>query len=154
MFDQVHHFFSEHTKKLFTMNHPPATYFSYSHPTQLLNDIDANKLPLFSNLPAPSIAKAYWKLSENAMFRDLVLAVRWAGFKTCFVFVFHLSLSILARSTFSLVGTLRAVASLEARARGTSTNQPLLRKPRIFSCAEGPNKSSCIIGHRMGTSER
>ncbi|CAM9546705.1 unnamed protein product [Ascophyllum nodosum] len=44
--------------------------------TTLLNDIDANKLPLFSNLPAPSIAKAYWKLSENAMFRDLVLAVR------------------------------------------------------------------------------
>jgi len=43
---------------------------------QLLDDIDANKLPLFSNLPAPAIAKSYWKLGEDAMFRDLVLAVR------------------------------------------------------------------------------
>eukprot|EP00752_Nemacystus_decipiens_P014348 g12765.t1 len=44
--------------------------------TKLLEDIDANKLPLFSNLPAPAIAKSYWKLGENAMFRDLILAVR------------------------------------------------------------------------------
>lgn len=46
-----------------------------SHP-QLLEDIDANKLPLFSNLPAPAMAKSYWKLGDDAMFRDLVLAVR------------------------------------------------------------------------------
>eukprot|EP00903_Cladosiphon_okamuranus_P006436 g6297.t1 len=44
--------------------------------TVLLEDIDANKLPLFSNLPAPAMAKSYWKLGEDAMFRDLVLAVR------------------------------------------------------------------------------
>ncbi|CAM9371826.1 unnamed protein product [Pylaiella littoralis] len=44
--------------------------------TTLLEDIDANKLPLFSNLPAPAMAKSYWKLGDDAMFRDLVLAVR------------------------------------------------------------------------------
>ncbi|CAM9522362.1 unnamed protein product [Ectocarpus sp. 8 AP-2014] len=44
--------------------------------TALLEDIDANKLPLFSNLPAPAMAKSYWKLGDDAMFRDLVLAVR------------------------------------------------------------------------------
>ncbi|CAB1117426.1 unnamed protein product [Ectocarpus sp. CCAP 1310/34] len=44
--------------------------------TVLLEDIDANKLPLFSNLPAPAMAKSYWKLGDDAMFRDLVLAVR------------------------------------------------------------------------------
>jgi ubiquinol oxidase len=27
-------------------------------------------------LPAPQIAKTYWKLSENAMMRDVLLAVR------------------------------------------------------------------------------
>ncbi|CAM9728978.1 unnamed protein product [Ectocarpus sp. 12 AP-2014] len=44
--------------------------------TVLLEDIDANKLPLFSNLPAPAMAKSYWRLGDDAMFRDLVLAVR------------------------------------------------------------------------------
>ena len=44
--------------------------------SQLLNDLDDNKLPLFSNLRAPAIAKSYWKLGDDAMFRDLVLAVR------------------------------------------------------------------------------
>lgn len=44
--------------------------------SQLLKDLDDNKLPLFSNLPAPAIAKSYWKLGDEAMFRDLVLAVR------------------------------------------------------------------------------
>ncbi|CAM9340053.1 unnamed protein product [Sphacelaria rigidula] len=44
--------------------------------TVLLKDLDDNKLPLFSNLPAPAIAKSYWKLPSDAMFRDLVLAVR------------------------------------------------------------------------------
>ncbi|CAN0137591.1 unnamed protein product [Ectocarpus sp. 4 AP-2014] len=46
--------------------------------TVLLDDIDANKLPLFTNLPAPAMAKSYWKLGDDAMFRDLVLAVRRA----------------------------------------------------------------------------
>eukprot|EP00904_Undaria_pinnatifida_P007664 jgi/Undpi1/4027/HiC_scaffold_16.g07394.m1 len=46
------------------------------YPSQLLKDLDDNKLPLFSNLPAPAIAKSYWKLGDEAMFRDLVLAVR------------------------------------------------------------------------------
>lgn len=45
---------------------------------QLLEDIDAKKLPLFSNLPAPAMAKSYWKLGDDAMFRDLVLAVRYS----------------------------------------------------------------------------
>jgi len=48
---------------------------------QLLEDIDANKLPMFSNLPAPAIAKSYWKLGDDAMFRDLILAVRYTPAK-------------------------------------------------------------------------
>lgn len=44
--------------------------------TTLLNDIDSGKLPMFERLPAPAIAKEYWKLSDDALFRDLILAVR------------------------------------------------------------------------------
>ncbi|CAM9687634.1 unnamed protein product, partial [Choristocarpus tenellus] len=44
--------------------------------TMLLEEIDQRKLPLFSNLPAPTIAKSYWGLEDEAMFRDVILAVR------------------------------------------------------------------------------
>lgn len=73
------------------------TYFStlrrLSVASQLLRDLDDNKLPLFSNLPAPAIAKSYWKLGDEAMFRDLVLAVRCEiaaiDKKTGLTFLFH-----------------------------------------------------------------
>jgi len=44
--------------------------------TRCIEDLDAGKLPTWSSLPAPQIAKNYWKLSENAMMRDVLLAVR------------------------------------------------------------------------------
>ncbi len=44
--------------------------------TRCIEELDAGKLPAWSNLPAPQIAKNYWKLSENAMMRDVLLAVR------------------------------------------------------------------------------
>jgi len=44
--------------------------------TKIIEDIDAGKLPLFVDLKAPRIAKNYWALSEDAKFRDLILAVR------------------------------------------------------------------------------
>ena len=33
-------------------------------------------LPAWLHLPAPQIAKNYWKLADNAMMRDVLLAVR------------------------------------------------------------------------------
>ncbi|CAM9114341.1 unnamed protein product [Discosporangium mesarthrocarpum] len=44
--------------------------------TTLLEEIDNGKLPLFTSLPAPAIAKSYWGLDREAMFRDVILAVR------------------------------------------------------------------------------
>ncbi|CAF0758449.1 unnamed protein product [Adineta ricciae] len=44
--------------------------------TRCLQDLDAGKLPAWTNLPAPTIARNYWKLSDNAMLRDVLLAVR------------------------------------------------------------------------------
>lgn len=44
--------------------------------TKCLQDIDENKLPLFTNLPAPSIGKSYWRLGPDGMFKDLILAIR------------------------------------------------------------------------------
>ena len=44
--------------------------------TRCIQDLDAGKLPRWSNLPAPDIARKYWKLSDNAMMRDVLLAVR------------------------------------------------------------------------------
>lgn len=44
--------------------------FSY---TQYLAEIDAGRHP---NIPAPQIAIDYWKLSADAMLRDVVLATR------------------------------------------------------------------------------
>jgi len=44
----------------------------YSY-TEYLREIDAGKIP---NTPAPQIAIDYWKLSNNATLRDVVIAVR------------------------------------------------------------------------------
>lgn len=44
--------------------------------THALADLDAGKLPLWENMPAPPVAIRYWKLEEDAMFRDVLLAVR------------------------------------------------------------------------------
>jgi hypothetical protein len=44
--------------------------------TSVLDDIDAGKLPLFTNLDAPDLGKNYWKLSPDAKFRELILAIR------------------------------------------------------------------------------
>ncbi|KAG5184451.1 alternative oxidase [Tribonema minus] len=44
--------------------------------TSLLKDIDEGRLPMFENLGVPSIAVDYWKLPRDALFRDLILAIR------------------------------------------------------------------------------
>jgi len=44
--------------------------------TQLLQDIEDNKLPMFTHLKAPVLAINYWKLSKEAIFKDLILMVR------------------------------------------------------------------------------
>lgn len=44
--------------------------------TRCLEDLDAGKLPTWSNLPAPSIAKTYWKLPDDATMRDVLLVIR------------------------------------------------------------------------------
>jgi ubiquinol oxidase len=44
--------------------------------TRCIEDLDAGKLPAWLHLSAPQIAKTYWKLSNNAMMRDVLLAVR------------------------------------------------------------------------------
>lgn len=44
--------------------------------TDILQHIDHGKLPLWSHLPAPEIAVNYWRLGEQAMMRDVILAIR------------------------------------------------------------------------------
>lgn len=44
--------------------------------TRCLEDLDAGRLPTWVHLAAPQIAKSYWKLSENAVMRDVLLAIR------------------------------------------------------------------------------
>lgn len=44
--------------------------------SKLLEDIDNNKLPMFTNLNAPQIAIDYWKLSSEAKFKELILVIR------------------------------------------------------------------------------
>lgn len=44
--------------------------------THLLRDIDAGKLPKWSNMPAPDIARQYWKLPQDAKWRDVVAVIR------------------------------------------------------------------------------
>lgn len=44
--------------------------------TRAINDIDAGKLPEWTDSPAPEIAINYWRLPSDANMRDLLLAVR------------------------------------------------------------------------------
>jgi len=44
--------------------------------THAIADLDAGKLPEWSDMPAPDIAVNYWRLGEGATMRDLLLAVR------------------------------------------------------------------------------
>jgi rubrerythrin len=44
--------------------------------THAIEEIDNGQLPLWKTMPAPDIAKQYWKLGQNATVRDLLLAVR------------------------------------------------------------------------------
>ncbi|CAF1128162.1 unnamed protein product [Adineta steineri] len=44
--------------------------------TRCIENLDAGKLPAWRNLPAPQIAKNYWKLSNDAMIRDVLLVIR------------------------------------------------------------------------------
>jgi len=44
--------------------------------TDILEKIDEGKLPMWRILPAPEIAVNYWKLGEDAMMRDVILAIR------------------------------------------------------------------------------
>ena len=44
--------------------------------THILEELDSGGLPMWRRLPAPDIAKTYWQLPEDAMMRDVVLAIR------------------------------------------------------------------------------
>ncbi|CAF3807581.1 unnamed protein product [Rotaria sordida] len=44
--------------------------------TRCIEELDAGRLPIWSKTPAPQVAKNYWKLSDNAMMRDVLLAIR------------------------------------------------------------------------------
>lgn len=44
--------------------------------SKLLKEIDNGHLPLFESLPAPPVARDYWCLSNDATFRDVILAIR------------------------------------------------------------------------------
>jgi len=44
--------------------------------THILDEMDAGRLPMWSNLPAPLIAVHYWKLPPTATMRDVILVVR------------------------------------------------------------------------------
>jgi len=44
--------------------------------SDILEKMDAGQLPMWSSLPAPEIAVNYWKLSDKALMRDVILAIR------------------------------------------------------------------------------
>ncbi|KAI0354974.1 alternative oxidase [Trametes cingulata] len=44
--------------------------------TRCINEIEAGHLPMWTNLPAPEIAKDYWRLGPDAKFLDVIYAVR------------------------------------------------------------------------------
>lgn len=44
--------------------------------TDILTKLDEGKLPMWRQLKAPEIAVKYWKLGDDAMMRDVVLAIR------------------------------------------------------------------------------
>lgn len=56
----------------------PCRSSPHSHPLPAphLQDLDAGKLPQWTNLQAPDIGKNYWKLGPDATMRDLLLAIR------------------------------------------------------------------------------
>jgi len=44
--------------------------------TDILDQLDSGKLPMWTSLPAPEIAVNYWKLRQGAVMRDVILAIR------------------------------------------------------------------------------
>ena len=48
--------------------------------SEILDKMDEGKLPMWSRLPAPEIAAKYWKLGDEAMMRDVILAIRLVDF--------------------------------------------------------------------------
>ena len=44
--------------------------------THILEEIDAGRLPMWRELPAPKIAVNYWKLPPTASMRDVILVIR------------------------------------------------------------------------------
>lgn len=44
--------------------------------TDILDQLDSGKLPMWTSLPAPEIAVNYWKLRPGAVMRDVILAIR------------------------------------------------------------------------------
>ncbi len=44
--------------------------------TRCLEDIDSGKLEKWRTMEAPQIAKDYWRLGDDASFRDVIAAVR------------------------------------------------------------------------------
>jgi len=44
--------------------------------THAINDLDAGKLPKWTNLKGPTIAIQYWQMPEDATLRDVLLAIR------------------------------------------------------------------------------
>jgi len=44
--------------------------------SDILQKMESGQLPMWSSLPAPEIAINYWKLSDKALMRDVILAIR------------------------------------------------------------------------------
>jgi len=44
--------------------------------TDIINEIDSGRLPMWQKLPAPEIGITYWELGQDAKMRDLILAIR------------------------------------------------------------------------------
>ncbi len=44
--------------------------------THILQELDSGNLPMWRRLPAPDIAKTYWQLPDDALMRDVILAIR------------------------------------------------------------------------------
>ena len=44
--------------------------------SDIISKMDEGKLPMWNKLPAPGIATKYWQLGDEAMMRDVILAIR------------------------------------------------------------------------------
>lgn len=44
--------------------------------TRCIEELESGKLPIWSKTQAPDIAKKYWKLADDAMMLDVLLAIR------------------------------------------------------------------------------